>query len=143
MDSEGKSSHSSKSDEKLKKKKKKISSAEKPVSQTKKRPKKKAKVPKKGSATQPRTIPQYVIPNQSASTTETKAEEDKCDIALRWDYLSSSTEADTAERLKWYKIHRRMRYQVASEERKAQQLGIMGLENISISKPPGQTLQPG
>ena len=34
-----------------------------------------------------------------------------------------------------------MRYQVASEERKAQQLGIMGLENISLSK--AQNIEPG
>lgn len=61
-------------------------------------------------------------------------EGDKCDIALRWDYLNSSTEADTAERLKWYKIHRRMRYQVATEERKTQHMGILGIENISITK---------
>ena len=32
---------------------------------------------------------------------ERREEGDKCDIALRWDYLNSSTEADTAERLKW------------------------------------------
>ena len=42
-----------------------------------------------------------------------------------------------------YKIHRRMRYQVASEERKAQQLGIMGLENITLSKPTNKHIQPG
>lgn len=145
MDSEGKSSHSSKSDEKVKKKKKKSNTSEKPASQNKKRPKKKAKSTKKGATTQIRTIPQYVIPSQSSSTTEKKEEGDKCDIAQRWDYLNSSTEADTAERLKWYKIHRRMRYQVAYEERKAQQLGIMGLENISLSKPPSKSkpLQPG
>ena len=42
-----------------------------------------------------------------------------------------------------YKIHRRMRYQVASEERKAQQLGIMGLENMTFSNPPAKSIQPG
>ena len=51
MDSEGKSSHSSKSDEKLKKKKKKSSNGEKVSqnTQSKKRPKKKQKTAKKGS----------------------------------------------------------------------------------------------
>ncbi|XP_063675313.1 uncharacterized protein LOC134812056 [Bolinopsis microptera] len=151
MDSEGKSSHSSKSDEKLKKKKKKGSNGEKlnHNTQSKKRPKKKQKTAKKSTTTpqvaQVRTTTQYVIPKQptTCTSTERREEGDKCDIALRWDYLNSSTEADTAERLKWYKIHRRMRYQVASEERKAQQLGIMGLENMTLSKPPTKPIHPG
>lgn len=40
-----------------------------------------------------------------------------------------------------------MRYQVASEERKAQQLGIMGLENMTLAKQAGKqankSIQPG
>ena len=45
--------------------------------------------------------PQSLLLPQIQDRSGTGGDDDKCDIALRWDYLNSSTEADTAERLKW------------------------------------------